>query len=186
MWPCCTARISCRRPHPFLLAKAKELGSKEIFQHLHLQSGVPYHRTLLSTMTALMFTQVWFSCNLCYNPTLISWPVATDDTPLWDLQAPATIVVWPKSTTPGSSLTPSPVMDALSRKTAELEKSRSQLMAAVLIEEDCQLKQQQKSRGNYPNPTLHSCLIIFQGRSPLLYPMLSMKVIRRWRRSYAG
>ena len=55
------------------------------------------------------------------------------------------MVVWPKPT-PGNARTPSPIMDALSSKTTELDESRAKLSADALIEEDRRSKQWQKSK----------------------------------------
>jgi hypothetical protein len=52
-----------------------------------------------------------------------------------DLDGQPTMVVWPRGAE-GSSLTPSPIMDAFSRISNEFDESKAQLIAMALIQEE--------------------------------------------------
>jgi hypothetical protein len=80
-----------------------------------------------------------------------------------DLKGAVTMIVWPKALPGSADLTPSPVMDALSRTTTELAAAQSQISADALIKDDKQSKKKQKSRaGVYSTEaSLQSSLTIF-------------------------
>jgi hypothetical protein len=79
----------------------------------------------------------------------------------------------------GSTLTPSPIMDALGVKTCELFDGRLKLSADALIKEDKQQRQKSKP-GQYTESNLDSRLTRFtQDPCPLLHPMLLVRMIRR-------
>jgi hypothetical protein len=63
-----------------------------------------------------------------------------------DLKGPVTMVVWPKAPPGSGDFTPSPVMDAFSRTSSELETLQAQHNADALIEEEKRQNQRRQSK----------------------------------------
>jgi hypothetical protein len=72
-------------------------------------------------------------------------PDAPDTARMRDLNGQATIVLWPKAA-PGSTFTPSPIMDALGGTSTELNNLRAQHNAKPLVKEEKQQNQRRKSK----------------------------------------
>ena len=133
-------------PASATVRKAKEAGSKEMIKHLRLQSGVPPDITIDDECTDVYPSKVQSQhINVQYIMKLAcSFSVAPDNTLLRDLEGQATIILWPKSMTATSTLTPSPIMNALGSKTSELSEARSKLSLLELL--DDQEPKSQKSK----------------------------------------
>jgi hypothetical protein len=102
-----------------------------------------------------------------------------------DLQGQPTIIVWPKGA-PGTTFTPSPIVDALSRTSAELENTRARLNADTLIKEDKKSKSKSKAGEPQAESKLGFATDNIHQPHPNLHYMLLMKMVQRWTILLAG